>query len=211
MLPVKVCGMRDPDNIQAVAELQPEFMGFIFYPPSPRFVGNTLSAQIVRDLPPTIQNVGVFVDAPLQEIYTVIERYGFSFIQLHGSESPEYCIELREKTGVSIIKARSISSELDLQGLTDYIGVVHYLLFDTKTPAMGGSGQQFDWNILTNYQGKTPFFLSGGIAPVMAEIIGSFQHPALYALDVNSRFELRPGVKNPETLKPFLDTIRQRQ
>lgn len=221
-LKIKVCGMRDPLNIEQVAALKPDFMGFIFYQKSPRYVGEAAIEAICR-LPLSIKRVGVFVNSPKDEIVKIVATYGLDYVQLHGNESPEMCAELRVEFArratetdnvakqVGIIKAVSISTAEDLRTATlRYDGHTDYLLFDTRTPHYGGSGESFDWRLLEHYMGSTPFFLSGGISPLHTAQIKQLAHTRtdnmaqLFALDLNSRFETEPGIKNVEQLKTFI-------
>ena len=203
---IKVCGMRDPQNIKEIAALQPDYMGFIFYEKSPRFAGN-LDPEIVKVLPATIQRVGVFVDAPEETILRTIARYSLDMVQLHGNETPETCRRIR--SACPVIKAISVRTAEDvIQGAKTFDGQVNYLLFDTKTSLYGGSGEQFDWSALKNQTGKTPFFLSGGIGPEDAERIAELDFPILHGVDLNSRFELEPGIKKSDFLRSFLNAFR---
>jgi phosphoribosylanthranilate isomerase len=201
---IKVCGMRYPENIKGLVKLSIDFMGLIFYEKSPRFVeGIDLSG--LSALP---KRVGVFVDAEMDYITEVANKYGLSLIQLHGNESPDFCKRL---PGLKIIKAFSIPEYSDFEQTKPYEGIADYFLFDTKTPQHGGSGQKFDWNILNEYKGDTPFFLSGGISLEDAERIKQIQQPKLYGIDLNSRFETKPGLKDIELLKQFINTLKDEQ
>ena len=197
--------MRDAKNIQEVERLDIDLMGFICWPKSPRFVSE------VPAYLPKCKRVGVFVNPTIDEIQKRFEAFDFSFIQLHGSESPEFCQEVREKTGCKVIKAISISSKEDLALANLYEGFVDLLLFDTKCETIGGSGQKFSWDILSDYRGSLPFLLSGGIGPDDAERLKQFHHPKCIGFDINSRFELEPGIKDTEKIKSFISTIRQHE
>ncbi|MDR0833487.1 MAG: phosphoribosylanthranilate isomerase [Candidatus Symbiothrix sp.] len=209
---IKVCGMRDADNILAVSQLPIDFMGFIFYKQSPRYDKN-LNVEAVKAIPVTIQKVGIFVNATQAEILDAVETFDLQMVQLHGNESPEFCNTLvgaycirpiNNVCPTKIIKAFQIASTDDFKRCAEYESVCDYFLFDTKTPQFGGSGKKFDWSILSAYNGKTPFFLSGGIAPEDAEAIKQLNLPQLFAIDLNSRFEVEPGVKDIEKLKQFI-------
>ena len=199
---IKVCGMRDAQNILEVESLGIDMMGFICWPKSPRFVSE------VPAYLPKCKRVGVFVNPTLEEIQKHIEAFDFSFIQLHGSESPEFCQEVREKTGCKVIKAISISSKEDLALANQYEGSCDLLLFDTKCETIGGSGQKFSWDILSDYRGSLPFLLSGGIGPADAEQLSKFHHPKCIGFDINSRFELEPGIKDTEKIRTFIRNIQ---
>ena len=159
---LKVCGMKYPDNVKAVAELFPDYMGFIFYKPSKRYCGDTLSPELVRSLPSSIIKTGVFVDEKEEEVLNIAKTYDLQAIQLHGHESPEYCLSIRD-TGLQVIKAFHIDEKFDLATLEPYNRVADFFLFDTKTDLYGGSGKSFDWDLLKEYDNKVPLFLSGGI------------------------------------------------
>lgn len=202
MAPVlKICGMKLPSNIVEVAALGPAYMGFIFYKGSKRYIAD-LQAAVVKTLPSSIIKTGVFVDAPLQEVLDVIEIYGLNAVQLHGSEDEAYCEALHKAVpAMEIIKAFGIDEDFDFEQLNKYTGVVDYFLFDTKTEGHGGSGKTFSWDLLKQYTLDKPYFLSGGIgADTLAEV-QNITDPRLYAVDVNSRFELEPGLKDITKLK----------
>lgn len=231
---IKVCGMRDADNIRAVAELKPDMMGFIFYPQSPRYVEMISSrAGIIPDYSPERlrqmsgreeaagaqlpKRVGVFVDDMPQNIVTRIYNYQLDYVQLHGDESPVMIDNLRRTLvpdiapNIQIIKALSVSSADDLERTKDYEGHVDLFLFDTRCQQHGGSGTQFDWSVLDGYEGRTPYLLSGGIGPEDAERAKDFvvAHEQCIGIDVNSRFETTPAVKDVDKLKTFIETLRR--
>ena len=198
---VKVCGMRDAQNIRDVENLGVDWIGMIFWPQSKRFV-----AEVPSYLPKHQKRVGVFVDAPLEDIRQHISDYQLNIIQLHGQESPDYVKALKPHT---TIKAFNIAKADDLVQTEQYEGIADYFLFDTKGLMVGGNGQKFDWSVLTTYHGKTPFLLSGGIGLDDAESIGSFHHPCCIGIDLNSRFEISPALKDIDKLRTFLGKIKQ--
>ena len=203
----KVCGMCQVENVQAVAETGIQWTGFIFYTPSPRcLLRDPAEAERVRQLITADafrpKRVGVFVNASQEEIMEVAQQYRLDYLQLHGHESPDFCYAL-QKRGYALIKAFSIATAEDLAHTADYAGRVDYFLFDTKCAGYGGSGQRFDWSLLQDYQGETPFLLSGGIRPEMAADLQRFHHPRWAGIDLNSGFESAPGVKQAETLRSF--------
>ncbi len=200
--------MKSPDNISQLAQLPIDFMGMIFYQKSPRYV-EKLTLSDLSVLPRYIERVGVFVNAKRDFILEKVNEYGLDLIQLHGNESPSFCKELNET--LPIIKAFSIADISDIEQTKAYEGLWGYFLFDTKTPQHGGSGLKFDWEILNEYKGNTPFFLSGGISAEDAERIREIKHPLLYGLDLNSKFETEPGVKDIELLKQFIKQIKDEQ
>ena len=194
---IKVCGMREADNIRAVEALGVDWMGLIFAPKSARYV-STPPAY----LPKRCKRVGVFVDADAETVEQHIYDYGLDLVQLHGHESPEYASSLRSKAGV--IKVFNIATAADLDQTDDYEGLADYFLFDTKALLPGGNGTKFDWSVLQHYQGSTPFLLSGGIGPDDAERLSRFHHPKMAGIDLNSRFETSPAHKDINLLKTFL-------
>ena len=203
--------MRDTENIRAVDGLPVDLMGFIFWPKSSRYVSERPSY-----LPTKCKRVGVFVDATIDDIKQKIEEYRLDFVQLHGHESPDYIHQLRSLCGdsIAIIKAISVSSRDDIATYKGYEGIVDYFLFDTKAQLPGGNGQQFDWSVLAAYDGNTPFLLSGGIGPNDAERLRAFHCSPCFStglcagIDLNSRFEVAPALKDINKLKEFINTIR---
>ena len=207
---IKVCGMRDADNIREVEALGKEFsilnsqfsidmMGFIFWPKSSRYVS-------VRPdyLPTKCKRVGVFVDEDIVTVKRIADEYGLNYIQLHGHESPDYCAQLK---GMHLIKAFNIATTEDLKQTEPYTGLVDHFLFDTKGKSVGGNGEKFDWSILSAYKDNTPFLLSGGIGPDDTQRLSTFRHPMCFGIDLNSRFELSPGLKDINKLRTFLNAI----
>jgi phosphoribosylanthranilate isomerase len=198
----KVCGLKSLENIAEIARLPIDMMGLIFYEKSPRYAGN-LPPEALKPLPASIRKVGVFVNASKETILEKVQPYDLQMVQLHGQETPALCSELRA-TGIEVIKAFPVAEAADFQLALNYEAACDYFLFDTKTPQYGGSGKQFDWKILSAYTGKTPFFLSGGIGLEDLETIKHLKHPLLYAIDLNSRFETAPGVKDINKLKQLI-------
>ena len=217
---IKVCGMRDADNIRDISALGVDMIGLIFYPPSPRYVQQFSSgAGIIPDYAPdmgkTPLRVGVFVDDMPQNIVTRVYNYKLDYIQLHGNESRETLENLRAtidpdiKPKIKIIKAISVSSAEDIKKYKEYVGAADLFLFDTKCKTVGGSGEQFDWQVLQAYDGDVPFLLSGGIGPDDAERIKNFHHPKCIGIDLNSKFEIEPALKDVEKLKQFLVKVKK--
>ncbi len=217
---LKICGMKHPENILEVTTLKPDYLGFIFYEKSPRnFNGE------IPEIASEIKKTGVFVNAELNFIVQMVDKYNFKAIQLHGNESPEYCEKLRrllidkiksqEKRSIEIIKVFSILNSFDFKNLEPYDGLVDFFLFDTKGKNKGGNGTVFNWDILKKNPSNTPFFLSGGIGleeiEPIKELINYFEKHnkshLIYALDVNSKFELEAGLKDQKQLKLFKDTL----
>ncbi|WP_161887796.1 phosphoribosylanthranilate isomerase [Pontibacter russatus] len=205
---VKVCGMRDSENIRQVAALQPDFMGFIFYSGSKRFVGDNLSAALLASLPASIQKIGVFVNEQPDIIKQKAAIYNLDLVQLHGRETPRQCQELQE-AGIKVIKAFSVDEGFSFQNTLLYERYCDYFLFDTRGNNYGGNGTVFDWEILKGYIADKPYFLSGGLT---LENLQSpeFENlrPKPFAVDVNSGFEQEPGLKKVEELKQLLDKLR---
>ena len=195
--------MKHTTNREAVEKLPVDWLGFIFYPPSKRFVGKDPERFLFDSEKP---KVAVFVDENAFEILALAKNFGFSMVQLHGKENPKTCLMLK-KQGLKIIKAFSVDENFDFELTKPYESATHYFLFDTKTAQPGGSGQKFDWKLLDKYEGHTPFLLSGGISPDDAEDILKINHPKLTGVDLNSGFEDAPGLKNIEKLKEFITKI----
>jgi phosphoribosylanthranilate isomerase len=204
---IKICGMRDAGNIILAAELKPDFMGFIFYQKSPRFAGDLLNPVSLSLLPKGIAKAGVFVNADYIAISGTIQKFALDVVQLHGNEPPELCSRLQER-GIRVIKAFNINEKTQFRLFSQYIGCTDYFLFDKTTKNHGGSGQKFDWKMLNTYDLGHPFFLSGGIGPGDAAIIKSITNPSFHGIDLNSRFETEPGLKNIERLKEFINELR---
>ena len=202
---IKICGMKYSENIQAVAELQPDFMGFIFYPKSPRYA-EPLDIVTLNAMHPTIKKIGVFVNENLENILTICYKYKLDGVQLHGTELVEMCNELK-KVGYIVIKAFPVAEAYNFKVTKAYEGVCDYYLFDTKTDAYGGSGVKFNWGVLDEYVGETPFLLSGGIAADDAEAILKIEHPKFAGIDLNSKFEIKPGLKDAVLLKRFMNQL----
>ena len=198
---VKVCGMRDGGNIRDVESLGADWMGFIFFPRSPRYVSEPPAC-----LPTAMKRIGVFVNASDEDIMRRVGEYSLYGVQLHGSEPPEQCLRLR-RSGVMVMKAFDIGSPSDLSATVPYDGAADFFLFDTPCPGFGGSGRCFDWSLLARYQGDTPFLLSGGISLATAEALRTFSHPAFAGIDVNSGFETAPAMKDVRSLAEFLRKI----
>ncbi len=206
-LKIKVCGMKDRENIQALLELNPDYIGFIFFERSKRYVGEHFDPAITDMIPPQTNKTGVFVNADPDDINEKVNKHGLNFVQLHGNESPAYCNKLAEK-GIQVIKAFSVDDEFSFSGMEEYLDCCHYFLFDTRTPFIGGSGKKFNWEVLDRYPHSKSFFLSGGIGPDDFEAVTALSHLNIHALDINSRFEIEPGIKNIDIIEKFIHNIR---
>ena len=192
--------MRQAENIREAEALGIDWMGFIFWPKSSRYV-----AVRPTYLPTRCKRVGVFVDEQIEQVRHVAEDYALDIIQLHGNESPDY---VRTLAGHTLIKAFNIATADDLSQTRPYEGIADLFLFDTKGRTVGGNGEKFDWTVLNAYQGATPFLLSGGIGPDDAERIRAFRHPRCIGIDLNSRFEVSPAFKDVDLLREFVKNIR---
>jgi phosphoribosylanthranilate isomerase len=216
-LKIKVCGMREAANIQAVGFLPIHFMGFIFFEKSSRYVTDDIDT--ISTCPEDLTRVGVFVDADIDFVLEKIDKHELNAVQLHGKETPQYLedfsIKLKTKlkmeaiNDIEIIKAFSVDEHFDFDVLKPYEGLVNYFLFDTKTPQHGGSGQKFDWSILTKYDLDIPFLLAGGISERDVDLVKSLNINQLYGLDLNSKFEISPSLKDVEKLRKFISEINK--
>lgn len=191
--------MRNTANILDIASLAPDYMGFIFYPLSSRYAAD-IDAAIVRQLPSSIKKTGVFVNAELATIDKWLNELELDAVQLHGDESPEFCKAVKGRD-IEVIKAFGIHADFDFKSLNNYLQVVDYFLFDTSTAQHGGSGKVFDWELLHQNNTDKPFFLSGGIDLDQLDTIAQMNDGRLYAIDLNSKFELSPGIKDYSKLK----------
>ncbi len=195
---IKVCGMRDSKNISELMTLKPDFIGFIFYDKSLRYV--TDFPQI--EIPLSTKKVGVFVNETIDEVIEKVNQYQLDFVQLHGNETITYCEELALKN-IKTIKAFSVDEQFDFSVVKPFEKHVSLFLFDTKGKNYGGNGIKFNWDLLQKYTGKTPFLLSGGITKNEVEEIKKFKHAAFLGIDINSGFEIEPGLKNTDEIKEF--------
>lgn len=203
---VKVCGMNDIDNLKAIAAFQPDYFGFIFYEKSPR-------AFTLQNLPElqNIKKVGVFVNAKADFILEIQKRLKLNIIQLHGSESKTDITDLKTKLSgeVQMFKALSIETAKDFEKTEMYDNLIDTFILDTKTPLKGGSGKKFNWQLLENYNAQSPFLLSGGIGPEDAKTIKDVyqRHPKMIGVDINSRFEIKPGLKSVQDINTFITIL----
>ncbi len=204
---IKVCGMRDAANIADIALLPIDYMGFILYPKSPRFIFKIQNA-IRSVLSERIKKTAVSVNLSQQLLLDVVNEFNFSAVQVHGKESPEYCNFLKkEKPELTIFKAVGVDAHFDFNSLTDYRNEIDFFLFDTKSEAHGGTGKKFSWHVLDSYKLEKPFFLSGGISLDDVETLKLFNHPQCVGYDINSRFERAPALKNVELVAQFINNV----
>lgn len=206
---VKVCGMRDAAALTAVAALAPDFLGFIFAPQSPRYVGAALAPELVRALPPDSWKVGVFVNETTENILATAARFGLGAVQLHGQETPAQCEALSD-AGLLVIKAFSVGKALQFDALLPYVPHCDFFLFDTKGAAPGGNGAVFDWSLLAGYNLPVPYFLAGGLGPEHAAELAALRLPGLAGVDLNSGFETAPGVKDAGRVGQMLAALTLR-
>lgn len=205
---IKICGLREPENIREIAALQPDYMGFIFYQNSPRFAKN-LDVGLLNALPASIKKAGVFVNENLENILTCIHKYDLDAVQLHGADNKRLCREIKEEAKTMVIKVFPIMASYNLKVTKDYEDAADLFLFDTKTDLHGGSGQKFNWNILHDYQGEKNFLLSGGISADDVKAIRKIEHPRMIGVDLNSKFEIRPGLKNAALIRQFIEELNK--
>lgn len=215
---IKTCGLREHENINAISQLEIDWMGFIFYPKSKRFIGEEptlshfLSSEQGQKIPQ--KRVGVFVNATHDQLFKAVEEYQLDYVQLHGAEGPMYCEALQSHwamTGIrpaQLIRAFRVSEAFDFGITIDYEPYCSHFIFDTKGQLPGGNGHQFNWEILERYQGETPFLLSGGIGPNDVAAIHKLKYSALAGIDVNSKFEIEPAMKNVDLLTQFVKEFR---
>ena len=208
---IKVCGITQFKQLQQLEALNIDYAGLIFYKESPRYMGDKITGKQVKDADFDIKKVGVFVNPGYSELLDAIDEYGLDMVQLHGNETPEMCEELSAE--VEVIKAFRIAGEKSInidEMVMPYDAACDFYLFDTAglKESFGGTGQQFDWSILKKAKIEKPFFLSGGIGPDDAQKVKAFKHPDFFAIDVNSRFEMAPGLKDMAAILKFLQAFK---
>ena len=212
---LKICGLRHTDNIRAILPLQPDYLGFIFYKKSSRYaegilnVGSFQESGAWKDLSRPPKMTGVFVNETLENVQAIFEKYKLDAVQLHGDESPEFCRALMALGSgkLEVVKVFSIGDDFDFSITARYEGVCDLFLLDTKGKERVGNGVAFNWDILKKYKGEKPFILSGGIGVEDAAVIKKIDHPKLYGVDINSRFELEPGLKDISLVRRFVNDL----
>jgi phosphoribosylanthranilate isomerase len=204
---LKVCGMKYGENIKQVLALKPDFMGFIFYKGSVRHVGQDFSPLSFQNKNANTKFVGVFVNAPLNEVKNKVSLYKLDYVQLHGNESTQYCLELSSE--INIIKVFSVADDFDFKRISAYKACCKYFMFDTFTTEYGGSGKAFNWKKLQEYDNEIPFFLSGGVALENIDELLSLKQLNIHAIDVNSRFEISPGLKDVQKIKTLQNKLKE--
>jgi len=198
---LKVCGLRD--NIEEVVSLWPDYAGFIFYEKSSRYVGEDFEMPVLSK---EIKRVGVFVNEVSDKVEQLVAKYKLDFAQLHGDESPDYCEKLN-KGGIGIIKAFPMDERFDFDQLIEYEAVTDFFLFDTKTEGYGGSGKSFNWDLLNKYSMGKQYFLSGGVSLDNIDELKNLDLNKIESVDVNSKFEIEPGLKNIEKLENLKEKL----
>lgn len=206
---IKVCGMKNAVNIRELIKLRPDYIGFIFYRKSERYIGNDFYMDILSEIPPEVKRVGVFVNETFDILVKEYNRFKLDYVQLHGNEPAEYCSELK-MINIHVIKAFGINDEFDFSVINEYKNACDYFLFDTKSDGYGGTGKKFNWEILKKYNNVKPVFLSGGIGLEDSEQIKKQDFINIHAIDINSRFEIEPGIKDIFKLKKFFKEFRNK-
>jgi len=204
---IKVCGIKYPGNMKEVAAKRPDMMGFIFYAGSPRYMVNHLSPEEVIALPSDIIKTGVFVNESCSEILRIAELYHLDAIQLHGTEIPGEC-KVINRAGYQVIKAFRIDEDFTFEHTLAYSPSCRFFLFDAHGKGFGGNGIRFNWDKLQSYNVNTPFLLSGGIDAEDVSALKKLDHPLLAGFDINSKFEIQPGEKDPDKIERFITTLR---
>jgi phosphoribosylanthranilate isomerase len=205
---LKVCGLNNPENIKEICRLKPDFIGFIFYEKSKRYVANNISLELIKNIPSNIKKVGVFVNEDIEVIQMRYRQYNLDYVQLQGNEDQRYCIKLYLKQ-IPVIKVFNVDTDFNFHILDSYSSFCSYFLFDTKGDLPGGNGKKFDWDLLRQYDLKIPIFLSGGISPEDIDSIKGVNHEMIYGIDINSKFEMKPGLKNIEKIKKFKNELKE--
>lgn len=206
---IKVCGNTKEENSRAVMATKPDLMGFIFHKESPRYASLFDLRHFIYDVPEHTRKVGVFVNEPIQNLKKLVVLLDLHLAQLHGGEDVEYCKALKQKSDFGIIKVFQVDEGFDFNSTKEFEDVVHFFLFDTKSAHLGGSGKKFNWEKLKEYTGELSFFLAGGIGPEDVDTVMNIGHEKLIGVDLNSGFEVEPGIKNTETLQQFITEIRK--
>lgn len=212
---IKICGIKYKENLKELVELKPDYLGFIFYKKSKRFMVDSLAPIDLGGILPEIKKVGVFVNEEIPSLLKLINQYQLDVIQLHGDESPEYVKDLKKllnlnTNSIEVFKAFGVDELFDLNKLNDYKQYCDYFLFDTKTANYGGSGKKFNWDVLLEYDNEVPIILSGGIDVEDIEEILDMKKLNIHAVDLNSKLEIEPGLKNLEKAKAAIKTVRVR-
>jgi len=204
---IKVCGMRDETNIKELVKISPDYIGFNFYPESQRYIGEDFDPGISCNIPENISKVGVFVNAGKDSIVQKHKMFKLNLIQLHGCETADFCRQLFIQ-GIHVIKVFNVDDKFDFSGVEPYKPYCKYFLFDTKCKTYGGSGRKFNWDILQGYNNEIPVLLSGGIDIDDINSIKNIKNVNICAVDINSRFETEPGIKDIFKIKKFIQKLK---
>jgi phosphoribosylanthranilate isomerase len=204
---IKVCGLKDPSNVKIISGCGADYLGFIFYPHSKRFVGDLPDKMLFSGLPEGIKKTGVFVDEAPGRIIELAKYAKLDVVQLHGNESVSCCRSIKS-SGLTVIKAFGADACFDPHSTDQFSDVCDFYLFDTKHADYGGSGIKFDWNILNDYSFKKPFFISGGIGPEDKAVRSTVKNDRFFGVDINSRFETSPGIKDANLVRYFINEIK---
>lgn len=204
---IKVCGMRNPENVRQLCQLPISYIGFIFHPQSSRFVGEDFDVAVTRSVPKGIKKVGVFVDATPEYVLSKVDKYDLECVQFHGKENPAFC-EFMKNELITTIKAFGVDDTFDFRQILPYRNACDYILFDTKSPVHGGTGNKFNWDVLRAYIYDMPVFLSGGISVDDVDAIKKLEWLNIKAVDINSKFETQPAMKDIEAVKKFVAGIK---
>ena len=204
---LKVCGLNRKENIINVCSIEPGYIGFIFFRGSKRYIGKDAAKDVACVVSPLIKKVGVFVNASLEEVINTFQDMSLDYVQLHGNESIDFC-EILFNNQIPVIKAFGVSDNIDFDAVDRYSPWCSFFLFDNAGQSRGGTGRMFNWNVMKDYPLSTPYFLSGGIGPDEIEKIKTLNQEKLHAIDVNSRFETEPGLKDIKALTVFYDKLK---
>jgi len=207
---LKVCGLNNPENILNISALMPDYVGFIFYKKSKRYISVVMDGKILAKIPESVKKVGVFVNSPIDEVIENYYRYKLDYVQLHGDEDHVYCARLYLRK-IPVIKAFKLDTWFNFRQLEVFIPFCLFFLFDKAGDLPGGNGEKFSWEILKDYNYKLPFFLSGGIGPEDINQIMELHNEMLYAIDINSKFELKPGLKDVKKVNVFMNKLKLAQ
>jgi phosphoribosylanthranilate isomerase len=209
---IKVCGLKNGDNVaELLDKCEPDLLGMIFYEKSPRYIGRQRSAENRFPELKGQQKVGVFVNCSVEEIGKMQQEFGFEYVQLHGDEDVKFVESLKSFLKIKVIKVFRVGQTLDVEMVREFEGLADYYLFDTATAAFGGSGKRFDWALLGGYPFETPYLLSGGISEEDVDLLLTFynNNPHMVGIDINSRFETEPGIKDPEKISAFIQRLKE--
>ncbi|MBS0011513.1 MAG: phosphoribosylanthranilate isomerase [Bacteroidales bacterium] len=207
---LKICGLREKENIERISALEPDYIGLIFYRKSPRYAGDLLRPEDLDRVSDAIKKVGVFVNENIELLIDTVKKFKLDAVQLHGSETLDYCRSLKDEN-IEIIKAFFPESDTDFKLMKNYKGLCDYFLFDKRDSKGGGSGKKFNWEALKGYDMEKPYFLSGGIGPDDAGLISQIADKYLHAIDINSRFEIKPGLKDAGLVSEFINELKKRK